>query len=369
MVAPFLPLMLLAGNEAFKRIRKERDAEEVQQAIKAMLGVAGAPMGPEAPDGSMGAPTGGTGLLADPSNPGRQLEFAGGLAGLKGATGVRGLQMLESAFARAQQAQQFEAEQRRMAGQFQQQETSAADRFAKTFGLQQSAEERAGRGEQRDFARDVRLGDQWERQFKASQANADRSYGLAASAQELDRQRQVAQAAAAAAAGLAPPNNHTWFASADGIVAKPVPGTEPYAKGMAGERGFTDADARVGKLLDLFAGVEVEVPGGKGKKVRSGGYGTEIRGDIKAQYSTLRSQLIADVGRMQELGTLQPGDVERLTDLLPDLGATSVLSSNSAIAKTYEELRREFKGKLASHRKAYPWLVPALPPGARPVED
>src|SRR4029077_20204687 len=109
------------------------------------------------------------------------------------------------------------------------------------------------------------------------------------------------------------PQGWGYQATADGgAMAAPVPGTPDWSKGVAGLEGLNGAYDRIGTLLDLFQGKEQTTKGGRIE--RMGGQGSELYGETAARYSMMRSAIMSDVGKLHDLGVLQIGDVERISN-------------------------------------------------------
>jgi hypothetical protein len=360
---PLLALGLMAGNQWLKTKRqddKEAEAKAVldqaRDEYKQLRGESPQEMGPPDQQGVMGS-TSGRGLLADPSNPQKQAEFATGIMGLRalGLEGVGG-QLLSQGQQRYQQGQQFDQSQRQQGDQYDRTENRLINQFGLQFG--------AGR---EDAANQVK---QWAAQFAANRAEANARIGLAGRAQANDDTRlgmAQAEAQAAAQAGPALPKlSPGWMYtdSAAGTVAAPIPGTADYAKVVDTDNTLQTAQRRVATMVDMMLGKEQTTP--QGNKVRYGGAGTELWGDQQAVYSSLRGAIIADLGKAREQGVIDQKEYDRLAEQLAD--PTTIGSGfrrNKSMAKGYEEIGNQIKQKLDSHRQANPWLMPKLPPGAQ----
>src|ERR1700752_232235 len=315
-------------------------------------------LGPPAVPGRCGRDPG-TGLLADPACRMRQMEFARGMLTLPG--GARALSAFEPMLGRAVQSKQWGESQQRQSEQYQQTKARLSDQFSQQFGLsKQQADEMA--------AQHVTQQQQWERQFAAMeeqrkrQAQADAArLGIDYARLGLERQR-VTQAGENGGILEQLPKGYMLTDSASGPVAAPIPGTAPYKDAVQGERSLVSAGQNIQQFLDLFAGKEQTV---LGKVVRRGGTGTELTGEKSSQLSTMRSQIVADIAVLRNLGVLQAGEMKNIEDVLPDPTAvTSSWRANKSTQAAYETLLGQFQGKLKDYREANPWLLPPPPKGA-----
>jgi hypothetical protein len=354
---PLLALGLLAGGALGQDWYKNRQSAELAEALGPLLGKAPEAMGPEDPStGRMGL-SGGAGLLADPADPTRQMQFARGLLGLPG--GMQALQAFDPMLGRALQSKQWTQSQERQAQQYEQTESRLSEQFGKQFGLsQQQADEMA--------RQHIVQQQQWEQTFAQQQAESRARQANQASQLDIERQRLgLERGKALAGEGPKLSTGYMYAPSASGIVAMPMPGTQDYAKAKDGEGALQAADRQIGELLDTFMGKEQITPAGK--KVRVGGSGTELWGEQASRMSMLRAQIVASLGKMQDAGVLQEGDFKRYEGLLPDPSSWSgPLSRNKSALTSYNTLRDEFGDKLKRHRDANPWLVPPPPPGTVP---
>jgi hypothetical protein len=328
-----------------------------RQQLLALLGQA--PDNPELA-GLQGPPSPGSGLLANPNDPQRQLAFASGIMGLPGQM-AQGSQLLNAAFQRAQAGQQFEQQEGRLGSQFERtyQQQGAQWQAGHDLARQQLQETIAYRDQsQQNWLAQFQ---QQQRQFAAQQSLERQRLELARNADER------AQAALDARGGLpAAPAGQAWVASALGPVLAPLPGTKDYAVAVDTDGAFETATARIDRMLAIMQGEERTVGG---RKVRAGGSGsTALTGEKAAELSSLRAELISDIAKLRNLGVLQGGEMERIDEALPDpTKVGSLLSSDAYTFKAYGTLKDQFKAKAATHRTANPWLLPAPPPGTRPI--
>lgn len=303
----------------------------------------------------------GQGLLANPSDPARQLQFAAGLAAVPGKAGM-GLDLLNAAFGRAQQADQFKAGQAQQQSQFDTSQNRQAEQFGKSFGLQQDQFANQKSEQQAQAER-------WAQNFAAQQeearqrlANDNARLGLERERVGIARAGAETKQTAAELPKLSP--GMMWAPSASGLVAAPIPGTKDYADAVGQHETLSGAEKRIARLVDLVAGEEQTV---NGQKVRVGGAGSEAWGEKSATYSTLRAGIISDVAKLRDMGVLQAGEMANLEDQLPDPGSwQSTFRRNSSMVKAYQELGDQFKAKRSAHLKANPWMVPPPPAGYRP---
>lgn len=350
-------LGLLAGNEQLRQRKKDEDERRRDAAYAGLLGEAPQfNMGPPTEAGEMGVGNPGRGLLADPTNARRQQQFAVGLMGVPGER-EKGMNMLNAAAQRQQADDQFGRTEARLGGQFREtfghtldESERMAGQFRETFA--------AGRADAANAT------GQWQQSFNQAAAQAaeqKRQWEALFKERGQDRAADAASRLAAAST-LQMPAGYTPYMSKSGPTLKPAEGTAPYAQAVGTEQSLTDAQARIGQMIDLVAGTERTV---NGKKVRTGGQGSELYGDKAKQYSVLRGQIIADVAVLRNLGVINDKEGERLANELPDPSSffDGTMSFNTSTVKAYETLGEMFRGKIKSHRRANPWLEPPLPPG------
>lgn len=363
---PLLALGLLGmaggawGQQKYLDIRESDRAKRLAEGITPLLGQAPQPMGPEGPQGQMGL-TGGSGLLADPTDITRQMQFAQGLMGLPG--GARALQTYEPIIGRALQSKQWTQQQETQAKQYGQTEARLTDQFEKNYGLSQ---DQAAEMAKQHLAQQ----EQWTKSFEAQRADAANQQRLAQARLGIDyKQLALSEATAATAARQAGvpklPMGYGLVDSASGIVAAPYQGTKEFAEAKDGESALVSATADIDKFMDIFAGKEKV--GSDGKTRRVGGTGTELIGEKSGTLGQLYSNILSSIGKLHNLGVLNVGDVDRMTKTLPDPSTfSSSWRANKTMQASYDELRREFDEKLGSYRKSNPWLVPPPPPGFVP---
>jgi len=359
---PLLALGLLTGgslwggNKLYQNAVDERNAKLAEMLLPLLGQAPGAPMGPPDASGGMGGFQG-QGLLADPGDPRRQAQFAQGiLASPVPGAGRLGVSVLEQALGRAtqaregalnrdQQAGQFATTEQRQREQFSATEARLTEQFQREFGFSQEEAQRHAR--------------EWAASFDAQRKETAARLGIEQQRLDLERARVDRT-------GTGIPSGYMPTMSATGPTLMPMPGTKPYADTVETERSLATADQRINAMLDIFVGKERTTQGGR--VVRDGGTGTELYGEQAARMSMIRSQIMADIGKLQNLGVLNPGDVERLDKTLPDPTSWhGPITSNSSIVAAYQQLQQEFRNKLANHRDANPWLLPPPPPGTVPV--
>lgn len=304
-----LPLLALLGAGAWGQdAYLNRQGQEAQGRVRGLLGSA-----PETlPAGVAGPANPGTGLMADPADPRRQLEFAAGLMGLprreraaagtlfdsimgrasQGALQREGWTRQEAAAALAEGNHQkrWEAEQARIDAQFQATNGLARERFE---------EDKRQYGENQA----------WEKyKFRQQQAIAWRADARAESAAALEKQLQelrIAQAKGEGDAKLSPGYERVQLVNPDGsrgrVVARPIEGTPDWVKAQEGVDQLALARDNIRKFQASLQK-----------------HGTEQVGAGAGEQKQLWSRVMASIGKLDELGTLQAGDLERLKEELPD---------------------------------------------------
>jgi hypothetical protein len=329
-----------------------------RQQLLQLLGQA--PDNPEA-IGQQGPAFGGSGLLANPNDPTRQIQFASGIMGLPGQMAT-GSNLLNQAFMRAQQGQQFAQQEGRLGTQFERQFEQQGSQWSQSHDLarQQFAESQSYREQQQQ---------NWLQQFQQQQAQFAQQQAIArANLRLAQNQDQREQAVIDARGGLpAAPAGQAWVNSASGMVLAPLPNTPAYEKAAGTDESLTAAQGRIDRMLSIMQGEERTVGG---RRVRVGGTGsTALTGEKAAELSGLRAELIADIAKLRDMGVLQGGEMERIEATLPDPTAfSSLLSSDAFTVKAYGTLSQQFKAKADANRRVNPWLLPAPPPGTRPVK-
>jgi hypothetical protein len=369
-----LPLLLLAGMLAAgsygqQKYKDYRD-DETASKYRGLLGAGPGPMGPPDEAGNMGQ-TQGQGLLADPTNIQRQLEFAAGVSGLRGQQ-APGLNLLNAAFGRAQQQAEAAQQQQQFGQNFaagRQDAAAVQNRFDQgqaTQAQQWQQQFDAGRGDAAQHAQ------QWQQQFGAGRDDSarqamqwEKEFGLHRNAD----QRAAAEAAQQGNAGPALaklPAGWQYQAGPGGEpMAAPVPGTTDWTTGVSKAESLQAAQERIGTMLDMLQGKEQMTLAGR--KLRINGSGTELYGPKAEQYSVLRGQVISDVAKLRDMGVLQQGEMDALDKQIKDPTSWgAAFSHNSTIAAGYEEMRDLFKKKLEQHFVSSPWLIPPVPKGFAP---
>lgn len=294
----------------------------------------------------------GTGLMADPSDLNKQMEFARGLLATPG-----GGAMLAKFAPMLQQAIQSK--------QFQQSEGRQADQFNRT---------------------EQRMGTQWQSEFDANkayrdqqQANWQASFDQNAAQAAFQRQMEGARLQLARAnadderayrqaqldkkdSGMgAMPAGYGVVETASGKSLMPMPGTKDFATVKEGYGATQDAISNIEQYMDLYLGKETKTPGGN--TVREGGMGSEWTGAGYAAMNAKRNAIIASLGKARDMGVLQEGEYKRLADSIPE--ADAWFSKPKKFEAAMSGVRDEFRQKLVRQREANPWLVPPPPPGYR----
>lgn len=358
MVWPLLlGLGLMAGNSYVKQARAAEQEAGDRTQLQGLLGSPAEMWGPPDPGtGRLAAlPGTGTGLLADPTNPQAQAQFAAGLMQMPRMREA-GVTLLNQMMNRGQQGEQFNMSQAQQDRQWQGGQARQAEQFDRS--LAQSNQHWQG-GQDRQAQ-------QWQAQHQlalAEEARQQQAHAL----QQQQRRQALAQGAAGApgAAGDALPKlspGWGYTQGADGqAVAMPVPGTVPYQEAITRRDSLASAISNVERIMDISFGEEKTV---NGTKVRAGGKGVEWGGAASGELSSNYSRLIESLGQLANAGVLQVGDVERLQKSLPDMSAlSSHIGLNSTNKAAYEAVRKQFREKLKGHYAATPWLRPPPPPG------
>lgn len=124
---------------------------------------------------------------------------------------------------------------------------------------------------------------------------------------------------------------------------QPVEGTAAYNGAVDAIRGGEEAVKLIEDMLDDLAL-----------------YGTEKGGAKAAKMRQRRDRIIGYYAQLQNLGVLQPGEVERLDAVLPDptsFGAQLNPMAAQNIAQTYEQLKNQVTDRLMTAREKA-WFVP-----------
>jgi hypothetical protein len=127
----------------------------------------------------------------------------------------------------------------------------------------------------------------------------------------------------------------------------PLPGTTQYENAYSGVQKLEESATLTNEFLDLLSQV-----------------GTEYRGANALKLTQLRDRIIGVYGKaLIDLGTLQPGDLQRLEKSLPDPTAMGYqLNPWSAenIGQVYEQILGQMEAQLQQGRKVH-WYVPSRP--------
>jgi len=373
------PLLLGAGALG-QRAVLENSARKSSEAIRGFMGQAPGEFQADLFPGEAPIPglkTAGSGLMADPANPAKQMEFAANLMGLsprdraaaaplfgqllntysQGALQREGWTRSETMQReRAAQADQhFEITQAGINDRFKQDYDFSRERFnenVRQFGLTQ-AQEKLKYDDQRRLA--------WAANARAEAAAA----------------REKAKAEAAAVdpfAGIKVPSGYQP-AVVPGADGRPAAGVVP----MRNTAPWVDAQKEVGTLgqarvllAELYQDMEKTGPEMWGAKAK----------EMKAKYS----QIVAAVAALQNKGVLQEGEMEQIMEGLPDPSALGTFKGSAQAA--YNKTDEIFKNSLDQRRKTYAgWgldiqgdtaldslrrqrasgFFPSLPAGAKPV--
>lgn len=146
--------------------------------------------------------------------------------------------------------------------------------------------------------------------------------------------------------GVAPPSGYRpeLRTTPDGqafVDIQPIEGTKPFNDGLAAVRASEDAYEMIEAFLDDLAAV-----------------GTEFRGADAMKLRQRRDRILANYAQLQNLGVLQPGEVERLDRVLPDptaFGAQFNPRAADNIAATYEQLLQQTGDLARNNREAFWW--------------
>jgi hypothetical protein len=127
----------------------------------------------------------------------------------------------------------------------------------------------------------------------------------------------------------------------------PLPGTTQYEAAYSGVQKLEESATLTNEFLDLLSQV-----------------GTEYRGADALKLTQLRDRIIGVYGKaLIDLGTLQPGDLQRLEKSLPDptaLGSQLNPWSAENIGQVYEQILGQMEAQLQQGRKVH-WYVPSRP--------
>jgi len=352
-----LGLGMLAGNQWLGSQLQSAQRQKVADQYAGLLGAAPGPMGPPDEQGNMGY-SGGWGLLADPTDINRQLQFAAGVASLPGQQ-VPGVNLLNAGFARAQQQAEQAQQQRQWEQTFQrggEQFAQGQQNWEKTYEAgradAQAAADRFLQELRQRSAYYQQQAEQWSKDFGLKQA-------------EFDWNKQQAGKAGGGLPQL--PTGYGYAIGPDGRpIAAPVEGTPDYVKAKQGAATLQGAVDNIGEMLDMIEGKEVVTP--QGKKVRIGGMGTEPTGPMAAKYSVLRGNIIQAMGKLQEMGVLQKDEYDRISNGIPDPSSWgSYFTKNRTMGAGFEEAGKLFQQKLDQHYESNPWLTPPVPAGFVPA--
>jgi hypothetical protein len=311
-----------------------RDAVEerarVEASVRGLLGRPGVLL--EGFDDQPAVRAGGTGLLADPGNVERQAAFAGGLMPMMPQQGSA---LLSGIFGDQAAGQQNAAQ------------ISGAEARQRLVNEQSDVESR------RSEAGAMRRAE--------LDAQVSRMNALDAAANNLEV-AGMRQGGGIPGVELGPVQaGMARIPGPDGLQDVGIPGGEPWVKARE-ELTTMDRTLQNFQLFDdLFSQSGFELDSVTGQTMQS-----------------LRGLLIADVGALQNLGTLQPGDVERLSEGLPDpesltrfiMQGMPVHDAKRAAREGYAVFRKQVEQRYAERVARYSsWpgmqdvLPQAQPPG------
>jgi hypothetical protein len=342
-----------------------RQAQQGQETIRGLLG-----RGPETLAADVAGPAApATGLMADPGDPRKQLEFMAGVMGLGRRERAAAGQLFEGIMGRASQAnltregwgrqesaaalhevnvdRRWSAEQERIDAQFQATNGLHREQFEadKTRWGEQAAFERYKFQQQQALA--------W-RQDARETASNNRAAALASRGEDYK---------------LSPGYERVIVQGANGpqVVARPVQGTPDWIKAQEGVDQLALARENIAKFQASLKA-----------------HGTEQVGAGAGEQKQLWSRVMASIGKLDELGTLQAGDLERLKEELPD--PTAIMRGPLSIDRMHTALTGldtvfQSRERQASERyrgwgltirdpRARPELAggrDAPPPGSRPM--
>jgi len=373
------PLLLGAGAMG-QRVVLDQSARNSSEAIKGFMGQAPGVFEADLFPGEAPIPglkTAGSGLMGDPSNPQRQMEFAANLMSLS----PRDRQAALPLFGQLMQTYSQGALQR--------------EGWTRSEGMQR---ERAAEADRHFNITQTGINDRFQQEYQLSRERFDenvRQFGLTQAQEKLkyDDQRTLAWAAnaraeAAAArdkakeerlandpfAGIKVPSGYQP-AVVTGADGRPAAGVVP----MRNTQPWVDAQKEVGTLgqarvllAELYQDMEKTGPEMWGAKSK----------EMKSKYS----QIVAAVAALQNKGVLQQGEMEQIMEGLPDPSAMGTFKGSAQAA--YSKTDEIFKGTLNQRRRAYDgWgldiqgdtaldairaqrssgFVPKLPAGSKPV--
>jgi hypothetical protein len=342
-------LLALAGMAYGQQRWNDRKRGELAEGIKGLLGTPeGARAGEEGP-----VQIPGTGLLADPANVEKQMQFAQGLLGMRG--GDKALQAFAPMLQQSIQSKQWKAGQDQQQSQFDTTDARLTDQFSQTKDWQKQEADRAQANWTKQFEQQAQQQAMQRQMEGARLALSQRN----AAGEQAEREWRMKGGAAGGEAGKLPAG-YGVVDTASGRSLMPMPGTENFGKAKAAEGALTNTIGVIDSLMDDYLGKEVTNKL-TGKPERRDGMGSELWGPGYTQMNSKRGSIIAALGTAREMGVLDKNEYERLTKQLPEVD--EITRSDKSFAAAYKGVRDEFARKLDTHRKANPWLVPPPPPG------
>lgn len=336
---PLLGLLGLGAGALGQDWYNQDQNTKAQGTIRGLLGRAPETLGPDV----MGPAAPGSGLMADPSDVRKQLEFAAGVMGMAPRQRGQAAQLFDTIMGRASQG----ALQREGWGR---QEAAAAlhetnvnrrwevenARIEDHFGKQQAnwreqfEQDKVKWGEQQAFEKL-----KFREQNALAWRNDARESAAAVRAAALDAFKLTGQA-------TMPTGYERVIVPATDkaparIVARPVAGTPDWVKGF-----------------DQVQGVETIVNNVALLRKQIEEHGTEHFGPNAATQAGLYSRIVASIGKLDALGTLQKSDLERLGDEIPNPSSLwRKPVSNDRIFAALDELTRQATAQQVAHSEQY----------------
>ena len=386
-MGPLLGLLGLAGGALGQDWYFAREARQGQEKLSGLLGRA-----PDwTPDGGYDNPDPGSGLMRDPGNIQAQLEFVRGVMGMAPRQQAAIRAMVEPIMARAasadmtregwgrqerftregwaeQRAQseigeanvqrRFEVTETRINEQHADQERRLREVFE--FDKQRYGEEKAW--QKYTFGQEMGL--RW-----AAEARQRNAAQLEAAHKSLEIEKARRELAGGGLPRLSPGYEHILLPT--GVMTdKPLaPGQhgpvrkDPgmlVARPVAGTPDWVKADAEVRNIDTLINNVESLQQSVRDK-------GTQMFGPEGAEQGPLYSSIVSSIGSLRKLGTLQEGDLKRLTDEIPNpAGWSGKTTSSDRVIAALEELRRQAIEEQRANARSYRgWNLNMVDPDKR----
>lgn len=331
---------LMGGGAALRdwytRKQQLEDAQGASGTIGSLLGSAPSLMYPGGEGSDQAGPpqqVGGSGLMADPTDPRKQLSFAQGLMGLRPEDRAAAAPIFEAIMGRATQQA---AQQATLA--------DAKDKF--------------------EYDKQIG-GEKWA--LEQLQRRQDLARGNLQLQLEQIKLRDAKNPPADSGVQLGPvPADHVRVQTPQGIITMPLPGSEAYNKERDTQQGLADLHGTISELDNLV------------KKHGTEAFNSQVAGRMKYLYG----EAVSKLATLGETGKVSKEQLKEMEGRLEDpSGWMNVYKNTDKVRAGYDEAKKSVMRELAKARaRTSGWIgfdsplaaggparaaggIPPLPPG------